>query len=183
MTLGEAESLIDRDVFWDKDGESRMVRIYDVTAGGLVLVRGAGNNVFGETARPRYLRPGELRPIPWLELSAAAQAQLNEFTFAVLMDTRWSFDQTDAALDALCNLNWAVSRDFDSRRPPPTGTPEQFAERAVRASWRLWNALNQEGERARGQGGFARSAARDYGSGTGLHCRARRSERGEGRGE
>jgi hypothetical protein len=150
VTLEEARDLITSTVFWNKDGESLMVRIVNVT-GIQVQVRGDGNNLIGESARYQYVRPDELSPIPYLELVAATQAAFNEFTFAVLVDTGWDFTQTDSALDALRNLNWAAGLSFENNPPPRTTDPERFARDAVLAGWRLWNEMDRQVARARGQ--------------------------------
>jgi len=151
VTINEARDLIGHTVLWDMDGELLDVRIVGVSEAALVLVQGTGDNLLGETARPRFVRAGELSHVPYLTLLATTQAQFNEFAFSVLVNTRWDFDQTDDALDALRNLNWAAGFDFEGQSPPATRPAERFARDAVLAARRLWRGLDQEAATARAQ--------------------------------
>lgn len=151
MRLDEARGLVGEAVFWEKDGEVLQVRIFGVTK-NMVSIQGTGWNTTGDTAEPRLVDLGELSPVPYRDLLPSTQAELNEFAFGVLVDTHWDFGQTDAALEALRNMNWAAGNTFDGQ-PPPAGHAEDFAKEAVLAAWRLWQAADPSNAMARAQAG------------------------------
>jgi hypothetical protein len=113
-----------------------------VLCGGeeVVIVR-RFNDIWVEVASPgfdlyRKVSPGELEPLPAgearprIDIVAAYRAVLNEFAFDAVAAAGWGYRQTEAALSALCEFNWAAGFGFEGDYPRK-GSHAEHAAKAV----------------------------------------------------
>jgi hypothetical protein len=114
-----------------------------VLCGGeeVVIVR-RFNDTWVEVASPRFDRyrkvePGKLEPLPAgearprIDMVASSQAVLNEFVSDAVITAGWDRMQTEAALSALCELNWAAGFGFEGDYPRNGSPCGEHAEKAV----------------------------------------------------
>jgi hypothetical protein len=84
-------------------------------------------------------------PGPWADPVAPSQARINEFAAAVIRTAPWDPRQAQAALKALCELNWAAGFDFEGVPPGPPGASREYhAGMAARHLWGLEVSLAWE---------------------------------------
>lgn len=75
------------------------------------------------------LPAGETRPR--IDIVASSQAVLNEFVFDAVAAAGWDRRQTEAALSALCELNWAAGFSFEGDYPRAGSPRGEHAAKAV----------------------------------------------------
>jgi hypothetical protein len=74
---------------------------------------------------------------------AAYQAVLNEFVFDAVVAAGWDRRQTESALSALCEFNWAAGFGFEGDHPRDGSPRGEHAEKAVDhvRSLEIWRAF------------------------------------------